>query len=149
MTAVERGAAASPVQMELDALEARFEMATVAVKDAGRRKRQAAKAFNPLRQGGVPLDASFLATMKAWVQADIDLRSAVESRLQARDQWMDLWAAQKAREALGDAPRTITRNPVLAAWARATLGTQAPRGEQMRIVPASRTGASLQSDLER
>ena len=139
----------SSAQFEVNALEARFEVATDAVRDAGRRKRQAAKAFNPLRQGGAPLDAAFLATMKAWVQADIDLRSAIEQRLQARDAWMDLWAAQKAQEALVVGPRTITRNPALAAWARATLGTQAPKGEQLRIVPASRAETNLQSDLER
>ncbi len=113
-------------------------MATEAVKEAGRWKRRAAQAFNPLRLGGAPLDAAFLATMKTWVQADIDLRAAIEQRLQARDGWMDLWAAQKAQEALGEQPRAITHNPQLAAWARATLGTQAPKGEQLRIVPASR-----------
>ncbi len=138
MTTVEARALSSPAQPELDALESRFEIATEAVKEAGRRKRRAAKAFDPLRQGGAPLDAAFLATMKAWVQADSDLRAAIENRLQARDGWMDLWAAQKAREAPGEQPRAVTRNPALAAWARATLGTQAPKGEQLRIVPASR-----------
>ncbi len=139
----------SPAQPELDTLEARFEMATEAVKDASRRKRRAAKAFNPLRQGGAPLDDAFLATMKAWVQADIDLRSAIERRLQARDGWMDLWAVQKAREALAGQLRVMTRNPQLAAWARATLGTQAPKGEQLRIVPVSRAETETGLDLER
>ena len=124
-------------------------MASEAVKGAGRRRRQAAKAFNPLRHGGAPLNDAFLATMKAWVQADVDLRAAIEQRLQARDAWMDLWAAQKAQEALVGQPRAITRNPQLAAWARATLGTQAPKGEQMRIVQAARPDPAAQDDLSR
>ena len=146
---MEERAASSPAQTELDALEARFEMATEGVKEASRRKRQAAKAFSLLREGGAPLDEAFLATMKAWVQADIDLRAAIERRLQARDGWMDRWAVQKARQAPGQQPRAVTRNPALAAWARATLGTQAPKGEQLRIVPASQVELNRESDLER
>ena len=141
--------ARTQAQAKLDALEARFEAATEAVKEAGRQKRLAAKAFNPLRRGGAPLDETFLATMKSWVQADIDLRAAIERRLEARDAWLDLWAAARALASMDAGPRVVTRNPVLAAYAREMLGTQAPRGEQLRIVPSPQPETDRPYDLGR
>lgn len=129
-------------QIQLDALEARFEAATEAVKEASRQKRLAARAFNPLRRGGAPLDEAFLATMKSWVHADIDLRAAIERRLQARDAWLDLWAAARALASVDAGPRVITHSPALAAYAREVLGTQAPRGEQLRIMAAAQPDQS-------